>query len=192
MDYNQEVYFLERIKSKLENLSKEVNTGYLDTTFYRDDFRSNDVPTARETRITDSVDGKDVVIVDDVLFTGRTVRSAMEGIMNFGRPKKIELLVLIDRYYSREIPIEPTYCGIKLNTITSERVEVNLTEQGFEEDSIIIKISQMNNLNSKDILGTRNLSIEEINLIFDTAKKFKEVLSRPIKKVPSFKTSNCS
>ena len=134
------VYFLERIKSKLEkNLSKEVNTGYLDTTFYRDDFRSNEVPTARETRITDSVDGKDVVIVDDVLFTGRTVRSAMEGIMNFGRPKKIELLVLIDRYYSREIPIEPTYCGIKLNTITSERVEVNLTEQGFEEDSIIIK-----------------------------------------------------
>jgi len=63
----------------------------------------------------------------------------MEGIMNFGRPKKIELLVLIDRYYSREIPIEPTYCGIKLNTITSERIEVNLTEQGFKEDSIIIK-----------------------------------------------------
>ena len=62
--------------------------------------------------------------------------------MNFGRPKKIELLVLIDRNYSREIPIEPTYCGIKLNTITSDRVEVNLVEQGFKEDSITIKSSQ--------------------------------------------------
>ena len=58
-----------------------------------------------------------MVIIDDVLFTGRTVRSAMDGIMNFGRPKKIELLVLVDRKYSRDIPIEPTYCGIKINTI---------------------------------------------------------------------------
>ena len=97
------------------------------------------VPEVRETKIQDSLDGKDVVIVDDVLFTGRTVRSAMEGIINFGRPRKIELLVLIDRNYSREIPIEPTYFGIKLNTITSDRVEVNLTEQGFKEDSITIK-----------------------------------------------------
>ena len=56
--------------------------------------------------------------------------------MNFGRPKKIELLVLVDRKYSRDIPIEPTYCGIKINTITSDRIEVNLVEQGFEKDNI--------------------------------------------------------
>ena len=69
------VYFLERIKSKLEkNLCKEVNTGYLDTTFYRDDFRSNDVPTARETRITDSVDGKDVVIVLSLIHISEPTR----------------------------------------------------------------------------------------------------------------------
>ena len=77
-----------------------------------------------------------MVIIDDVLFTGRTVRSAMDGIMNFGRPKKIELLVLVDRKYSRDIPIEPTYCGIKINTITSDRIKVNLVEQGFEKDNI--------------------------------------------------------
>jgi len=85
------------------------------------------------------VDDKNVVIIDDVLFTGRTVRSAMEGIMSFGRPKKIELLVLIDRKYSRDVPIEPTYCGIKINTITSDRIEVNLREQGFKKDNIMIK-----------------------------------------------------
>ena len=85
-----------------------------------------------------NVEEKDVIIIDDVLFTGRTVRSAMDGIMNFGRPRKIELLVLIDRNYSRDVPIEPTYCGIKINTITSDRIEVNLAEQGFDNDNIWI------------------------------------------------------
>ena len=134
------VYFLNRIKKNLEkNLKKEIRTGYLDTTFYRDDFRSGDIPTAKETSIPFIVDDKDVIIIDDVLFTGRTVRSAMEGIMNFGRPKKIELLVLVDRKFSRDVPIEPSYCGLKINTITSDRIEVNLTEQGFKEDNIMIE-----------------------------------------------------
>ena len=134
------VYFLNRIKKNLEkNLKKEIRTGYLDTTFYRDDFRSGDIPTAKETSIPFIVDDKDVIIIDDVLFTGRTVRSAMEGIMNFGRPKKIELLVLVDRKFSRDVPIEPSYCGLKINTITSDRIGVNLTEQGFKEDNIMIE-----------------------------------------------------
>ena len=63
----------------------------------------------------------------------------MEGIMNFGRPKKIELLVLVDRKFSRDVPIEPSYCGLKINTITSDRIEVNLIEQGFKEDNIMIE-----------------------------------------------------
>ncbi len=133
------IFFLDRIKKKINNLlKKEIKTGVLDTTFYRDDFRSNEIPRARETLIPFLVDGKNVVIIDDVLFTGRTVRSAMDGIMNFGRPKKIELLVLVDRKYSRDIPVEPTYCGIKINTITSDRIEVKLAEQGFEKDNIWI------------------------------------------------------
>ncbi|MEL0008782.1 MAG: bifunctional pyr operon transcriptional regulator/uracil phosphoribosyltransferase PyrR [Flammeovirgaceae bacterium] len=133
------IYFLDRIKKNIINiLNKEIKTGILDTTFYRDDFRSNEIPKARETLIPFLVDDKNVVIIDDVLFTGRTVRSAMEGIMNFGRPNKIELLVLIDRKYTRDIPVEPTYCGIKINTITSDKVEVNLAEQGFDNDNIWI------------------------------------------------------
>ena len=124
------IFFLDRIKKKINSLlEKEIESGILDTTFYRDDFRSNEIPQAKETLIPFLVDDKNVVIIDDVLFTGRTVRSAMDGIMNFGRPKKIELLVLVDRKYSRDIPIEPTYCGIKINTITSDRIEVNLAEQ---------------------------------------------------------------
>ena len=131
------IFFLDRIKRKINSLlEKEIESGILDTTFYRDDFRSNEIPQAKETLIPFLVDDKNVVIIDDVLFTGRTVRSAMDGIMNFGRPKKIELLVLVDRKYSRDIPIEPTYCGIKINTITSDRIEVNLVEQGFEKDNI--------------------------------------------------------
>ena len=131
------IFFLDRIKRKINSLlKKEIESGILDTTFYRDDFRSNEIPQAKETLIPFLVDDKNVVIIDDVLFTGRTVRSAMDGIMNFGRPKKIELLVLVDRKYSRDIPIEPTYCGIKINTITSDRIEVNLVEQGFEKDNI--------------------------------------------------------
>ena len=137
------IYFLNRIKKNLDSiLNKEIQIGYLDTTFYRDDFRSKEVPKAKETLMPFLVDDKNVVIIDDVLFTGRTVRSAMEGIMNFGRPKKIELLVLIDRKYSRDVPIEPTYYGIKINTITSDRIEVNLREQGFKEDNIMIKTIQ--------------------------------------------------
>ena len=131
------IFFLDRIKRKINLLlEKEIESGILDTTFYRDDFRSNEIPQAKETLIPFLVVDKKVVIIDDVLFTGRTVRSAMDGIMNFGRPKKIELLVLVDRKYSRDIPIEPTYCGIKINTITSDRIEVNLVEQGFEKDNI--------------------------------------------------------
>ncbi|MFL3000736.1 MAG: bifunctional pyr operon transcriptional regulator/uracil phosphoribosyltransferase PyrR [Cytophagales bacterium] len=133
------IYFLNRIEKNLNRiLGKKIDSGILDTTFYRDDFRSKEIPKAKETLIPFLVDEKKVVIIDDVLFTGRTVRSAMEGIMNFGRPKKVELLVLVDRKYSRDIPVEPTYCGIKINTITSDRVEVNLVEQGFKEDNIWI------------------------------------------------------
>ena len=133
------IFFLDRIKNKIiKILNKKIKTGILDTTFYRDDFRSKEIPKVKETLIPFLVDDKNVIIIDDVLFTGRTVRSAMDGIMNFGRPKKIELLVLIDRKFSRDIPIEPTYCGMKINTITSDRIEVNLAEQGFKEDNIWI------------------------------------------------------
>ena len=132
------IFFAKRIIKELENqISTKIETGYLDTTFYRDDFRSyNKNLNAKETIIPFMVDNKNVIIVDDVLFTGRTVRSAMEGIINFGRPKKIELLVLIDRKYNREIPIEATYIGKSVNTVESQKIEVKLKEQGNKNDKI--------------------------------------------------------
>lgn len=133
------IYLQNRIIKTINKLlSIEVPSGYLDTTFYRDDFRTKEVPKAKETFMPYLVDNKNVIIIDDVLFTGRTVRSAMEGIMNFGRPNKIELLILIDRKFSRHIPVEPTYYGTRINTLTSQKIIVNLTEQGFEKDNIWI------------------------------------------------------
>ena len=133
------IYLQNRIIKTINKLfSIEVPSGYLDTTFYRDDFRTKEIPKAKETFMPYLVDNKNVIIIDDVLFTGRTVRSAMEGIMNFGRPNKIELLVLIDRKFSRHIPVEPTYYGTRINTLTSQKIIVNLTEQGFDKDNIWI------------------------------------------------------
>ena len=132
------IFFADRIISEIQNyISKKIEVGYLDTTFYRDDFRSHEKNLkAKETIIPFIVDDKNVIIIDDVLFTGRTVRSAMEGIINFGIPKKIELLVLIDRKYNREIPIEATYVGKKVNTTESQKIEVKLKEQGNKKDKI--------------------------------------------------------
>ena len=134
------IYFLNRIKKNLEkNLKKEIRTGYLDTTFYRDDFRSGDIPTAKETSIPFIVDDKDVIIIDDVLFTGRTVRSAMEGIMNFGRPKKIQLAVLVDRGH-RELPIRPDYIGKNIPTEYEQKVKVNLVEVDSNDSVVLLWI----------------------------------------------------
>tara|TARA_B100000965_G_scaffold404073_1_gene433844 strand:+ start:7683 stop:8222 length:540 start_codon:yes stop_codon:yes gene_type:complete len=132
------IFFAQRIINEIEKqISKKIKKGYLDTTFYRDDYRNNKKELdAKETMIPFSLDEKNVIIVDDVLFTGRTVRSAMEGIINFGRPNRIELLVLIDRKFSREIPIQATYIGKSVNTVESQKILVNLKEQGHKNDKI--------------------------------------------------------
>ena len=123
------IYFLNRIKKNLEkNLKKEIRTGYLDTTFYRDDFRSGDIPTAKETSIPFIVDDKDVIIIDDVLFTGRSIRSAIDALMAFGRPRSVELLTLIDRRFSRDLPIQPNYVGKTIDAVQSEKIVVQWEE----------------------------------------------------------------
>ena len=132
------IFLAERIKSTLENiLNKSINLGYLDTTFHRDDFRRREQPIkANATRIPFIIENKDVILIDDVLFTGRTVRAALDAMISFGRPRKVELLVLVNRKYSRDIPIEPNYIGRNVNTIQSQRVLVEWKEQGKEEDNI--------------------------------------------------------
>ena len=131
------IFLAERIKAELEKLGiKEVQLGHLDTTFHRDDFRRrDDLIQASQTTISFPIEDKHVVLVDDVLFTGRTVRAALDALNTFGRPSKVELLVLIDRLYSRHIPIQANYIGRKVNTIQSQKVLVELTEQG-EDDNI--------------------------------------------------------
>jgi pyrimidine operon attenuation protein / uracil phosphoribosyltransferase len=119
------------IHQKLEKiLKKNIPLGLLDATFHRDDFRRREITKANETRIPFVIEGKQVVLVDDVLFTGRTVRAAMDAMIAFGRPAKVELLVLIDRKYNRDLPIAPDYVGKVVNTLASQKVLVELEEKG--------------------------------------------------------------
>lgn len=126
------VLLAEIIHQKLEKiLKKTIPLGLLDTTFHRDDFRRREIPIkATETRIPFVIEAKKVVLVDDVLFTGRTVRAAMDAMISFGRPAKVELLVLIDRKYNRDLPIAPDYVGKIVNTLASQKVLVELEENG--------------------------------------------------------------
>lgn len=126
------VFLAQIIHQKLEKiLKKSIPLGLLDTTFHRDDYRRREIPVkATETRIPFVIEGKKVVLVDDVLFTGRTVRAAMDAMISFGRPDKVELLVLIDRKYNRDLPIAPDYTGKIVNTLASQKVLVELEENG--------------------------------------------------------------
>ena len=132
------IYLAERIKENLEkSLRKSVSLGYLDTTFYRDDFRRRETPvTAKSTQVDFIIERKNVIIVDDVLFTGRSVRAAMDAMMAFGRPAKVELLVLVNRKYSRELPIAPDYVGKNVNTIESQKVLVEWVKSGSKSDNV--------------------------------------------------------
>ena len=122
--------FSDIIVEHLESFANiKIDHGYLDTTFYRDDFRRRELPTkANATKINFLIEDKNVVLVDDVLYTGRSVRAALDAMLAFGRPAKVELLILINRKYSRDLPIEPDYVGRDVNTIESQRVLVQLGE----------------------------------------------------------------
>ena len=102
-----------------------INSGILDFTFFRDDFRrSEKTLKASSTQINFSIENKNVVLIDDVLFTGRSIKAAMSSMDSYGRPNSIELLVLIDRRYKREIPIQANYCGAKIDTFKGDKVNV--------------------------------------------------------------------
>lgn len=122
------VFLAEWIQQKLNlALNREVPLGYLDATFHRDDFRRREIPAqASETRVPFLIEGKKVVLIDDVLYTGRTVRAALDAMIAFGRPEKVELLVLIDRKHTRELPISADYVGRYVNTIETQKVLVEL------------------------------------------------------------------
>jgi pyrimidine operon attenuation protein / uracil phosphoribosyltransferase len=119
-----------------------IELGFLDSTFFRDDFRRRDQPLkANQTKIDFLVEGKKVVFIDDVLFTGRSVRSAMDAIHSFGRPDAIELLCLIDRKFTRHLPIQPNYTGRQVEAISTERVLVNWVEETGADAVFLINSS---------------------------------------------------
>jgi len=132
------VFVASLIHKKLEaRLKKELPLGMLDVTFHRDDFRRREIPAkASETKIDFIIEEKNVVLIDDVLFTGRTVRSALDALISFGRPKKVELLVLIDRKHTRHLPISANYVGKYVDTMESQKVLVELEAQGHKQNKI--------------------------------------------------------
>jgi pyrimidine operon attenuation protein/uracil phosphoribosyltransferase len=128
------VFLAKRIQSKiLKAEGIKVPAGDMDITLYRDDWTMISYnPVVKATDISFSVDGKQIVLVDDVLFTGRTIRSAMDAVIDFGRPDRIELATLVDRGF-RELPIQADYVGKFVKTIRSDRVNVLLSENDGQD-----------------------------------------------------------
>ncbi len=135
------VFLAERIQAilKKEYGLNDIKNGQLDITFYRDDFRRGDKPLeANKTKIDFIVEDKRVVFIDDVLYTGRSIRAALTAIQSFGRPKEIELLSLIDRRFSRHLPIQPDYNGRQVDAINEEKVKVSWKEKDGEDAVYLI------------------------------------------------------
>jgi pyrimidine operon attenuation protein/uracil phosphoribosyltransferase len=138
------IYLSRRIKDKLVAIlsNQPFDYGELDISFYRDDFRrGNEQIVPSELKIDFTIQDKKIVLVDDVLYTGRSIRSALDALTDFGRPAKVELLVLVDRKYSRDLPIQPDYVGIKVDTRANDKVKVDWKENG-KKDSVTIVTTQ--------------------------------------------------
>ncbi|WP_028296814.1 bifunctional pyr operon transcriptional regulator/uracil phosphoribosyltransferase PyrR [Olivibacter sitiensis] len=132
----------QRIKTELQEILKIDNLPYgeMDITFFRDDFRRVGTgPLVPNTTNMDFIiENKNVILIDDVLWTGRTVRAAMDALQSFGRPNKVELLVLVDRRFSRHLPIGADYIGIQVDSINSQKVIVNWKETELEDEIILL------------------------------------------------------
>ena len=136
----QGVFLAERLQSQIRSIEHaEVPLGILDITLYRDDLGEiGPRPEVRETSLPFDVSGQIVVLVDDVLYTGRTIRSALDAMVDFGRPRQIQLAVLIDRGH-RELPIRADYIGKNIPTAQNEEVIVRLREKDSEDQVVVIK-----------------------------------------------------
>jgi len=133
------VYVAQRILREIEKIEKKkIPLGILDITMYRDDFRQRlKQPVVQQTDISFDIDEKTVVLVDDVLYTGRTTRAALEALMSFGRPAKIQLAVLVDRGH-RELPIKSDYVGKNIPTSIGEEIQVKMTE--VDDDDCVLLV----------------------------------------------------
>ncbi|ACU03392.1 MULTISPECIES: bifunctional pyr operon transcriptional regulator/uracil phosphoribosyltransferase PyrR [Pedobacter] len=137
-------YFADRVKNELSEVLKKstILKGNLDITFFRDDFRRKDgLVSASSNTIDFIIEGKNIILIDDVLWTGRTIRAAMDALLAYGRPAKVELMVLIDRRFSRQLPIEPNYIGHQVDSLNSQMVRVSWKETEGEDKVILISES---------------------------------------------------
>jgi pyrimidine operon attenuation protein/uracil phosphoribosyltransferase len=134
------VHLAERLRNKIETiLKRSIPSGILDITLYRDDFTAvSSLPILRETLIDFNINNLSLVLVDDVLHTGRTIRAAMDGIIDLGRPKRIQLAVLVDRG-GRELPIQADYVGKRIPVAENETIEVRLNEKDREERVVLLR-----------------------------------------------------
>ena len=133
------IFFSDRMVQQINRqISPEkITYGKLDITFYRDDVRQG-LHTLNQTDIPFGIENKTVILIDDVLYTGRTVRAAMDALLAFGRPAKVELCVLIDRRFSREVPIQADYTGRSIDTIISQKVKVLWKERDGKEEVVLL------------------------------------------------------
>lgn len=130
------IFLSDRIVKELSAGNNTILYGKLDITFYRDDVRK-ELHVPNQTDVRFSIEGKKVVLIDDVLYTGRTIRAALDALMDYGRPEKVELMVLIDRRYSRQLPIQADYTGRSIDSIVTQKVKV-LWQERDERDEVVL------------------------------------------------------
>jgi pyrimidine operon attenuation protein / uracil phosphoribosyltransferase len=133
------IFFSDRIVQQINHqiAPGKITYGKLDITFYRDDVRQG-LHTLNQTDISFNIENKTVILVDDVLYTGRTIRAAMDALLAFGRPAKVELCILIDRRFSREVPIQADYTGRSIDTIITQKVKVLWKERDGKEEVVLL------------------------------------------------------
>ncbi len=134
------VFLSDQLVDELKKLvdPASIKYGILDITFYRDDIR-NEIHVPNQTKIPFTVENKNVVLIDDVLHTGRTIRAALDALLDFGRPSKVELCALIDRRFSRQLPIQPDYVGKTIDSIISQRVKVFWNTRDNKQEVVLLE-----------------------------------------------------
>ncbi len=149
-------YLADRVAENIKKIENaDVPVGYMDITFYRDDVHTRfDQPEVHKTEVLFPIDDKVVVLVDDVLFTGRTIRAALDQVIDFGRPKAIQLAVLVDRGH-RELPIKADYVGKNIPTSPGDDVEVHVTPIHNEDSVHLVKDSEVQTRSSRTESGKR-------------------------------------